>query len=234
MPLGKFFTFIWTKVRSSTTNKHWLMTSNGTTAMKKVLLLALSAGLVAPMQAQLFSPESFTGAALGGIAGAVIGHNSGCHGGEGAAIGAGAGLLLGSLVHQERVRQGYYDYQPTYQNAYYQEPYYRRPNYAIGGAVVGGVTGAVIGHNSGRHGGEGAAIGAGAGLLLGSIAESETRRQERAQAALLYMPAVEQISQPVSAAQPASVPQPPAAQPRVVARETQVSAMSGANRLFGR
>ena len=104
--LGKFFTFLWTAVQSSTTNKDWLMTSNGTTAMKKLILLALSAGLVAPMQAQLFWPESFTGAALGGIVGAVIGHNSGRHGGEGAAIGAGAGLLLGSLVHQEGGRRG--------------------------------------------------------------------------------------------------------------------------------
>jgi uncharacterized protein YcfJ len=196
--------------------------------MKKLILLVLSAGLVAPMQAQLFTPESLTGAALGGVAGAVIGHNSGHHGGEGAAIGAGAGLLLGSLVHQERRAAGYYD-AATYGGPYYSEPYYyRRPNYALGGAVLGGITGAVIGHNSGRHGAEGAAIGAGAGLLLGGIAESEARRRERAYAAAQYTPAVETVqtepSQPVASA----------AAPAPVVREVKVSAMSSANRLFGR
>ena len=38
------------------------------------------------------------GALLGGIAGAIIGHNDGRHGWEGAAYGLGAGYLLGSLA----------------------------------------------------------------------------------------------------------------------------------------
>ena len=46
-----------------------------------------------------------TGAVLGGIAGAVIGNNSGHRGLEGAAIGAGAGLLLGSIAEQSARRQ---------------------------------------------------------------------------------------------------------------------------------
>ena len=198
------------------------MTSNSLSAMKKLLLLALSAGLVAPTQAQLFSPESLTGAALGGLAGGIIGHNSGRHGGEGAAIGAGVGLLLGSLAHHERRERAYY-------HVGYDQPYYfHRPNYALGGAVLGGVAGAVIGHNSGRHGGEGAVIGAGAGLLFGSIAESEARRRERARATALQYERTAQVTQTIPATQSSA---PPAS---VVVRETRVSAMSGANRLFGR
>lgn len=46
-----------------------------------------------------------TGAVFGGIAGAVIGNNSGHRGLEGAAIGAGAGLLLGSIAEQQARRQ---------------------------------------------------------------------------------------------------------------------------------
>jgi outer membrane lipoprotein SlyB len=52
---------------------------------------------------------AWTGAALGGITGAVIGHNSGRHGAEGAAIGAGAGLLLGGIAEQN-ARQREYAY----------------------------------------------------------------------------------------------------------------------------
>jgi uncharacterized protein YcfJ len=55
-----------------------------------------------------------TGTLLGGLAGAIIGHNDGRHGWEGAAYGAGAGLILGSLwdradrgreTRYERVRE---------------------------------------------------------------------------------------------------------------------------------
>ena len=67
----------------------------------KTLLLALVAGsAVLPVQAQLFGPESLGGAVLGGIAGGVIGHNNGRRTAEGIAIGAGAGLLLGTLADQ--------------------------------------------------------------------------------------------------------------------------------------
>ena len=55
---------------------------------------------------------AWTGAALGGITGAIIGHNSGRHGAEGAAIGAGAGLLLGSIAESEaRQREALYSLQ---------------------------------------------------------------------------------------------------------------------------
>ena len=46
-----------------------------------------------------------SGAVFGGLAGAVIGHNSGHRGLEGAAIGAGAGLLLGSIAENQARRE---------------------------------------------------------------------------------------------------------------------------------
>jgi len=42
-----------------------------------------------------------TGVLLGGIAGAIIGHNDGRHGWEGAAYGIGAGYLLGSIADRQ-------------------------------------------------------------------------------------------------------------------------------------
>ena len=49
---------------------------------------------------------ALSGAAAGGLLGAVIGHNSNRQTAEGAAIGAGAGLLLGGLAeHQSRRRE---------------------------------------------------------------------------------------------------------------------------------
>jgi hypothetical protein len=68
--------------------------------MKKLLAGGLVLGALATAQAQLFSPESVGGAAFGALAGGIIGGN-GCHlGGTGAAIGAGAGFLLGTVVHE--------------------------------------------------------------------------------------------------------------------------------------
>lgn len=54
-----------------------------------------------PARAQILRPEAVNGAVWGGIAGAVIGHNSGDlrhNAWKGAAIGAGAGLILGEMV----------------------------------------------------------------------------------------------------------------------------------------
>ena len=87
--------------------------------MKKIVVLLLGFGAALQLEAQVFNHESLTGAAFGGLTGAIIGHNSGGHGGEGAAIGAGVGFLLGSLAHQSRVDRGYYG--PQYP--------YSRPNY---------------------------------------------------------------------------------------------------------
>lgn len=67
----------------------------------------LSLGLLAAgtLHAQILRPEAVNGALLGGVAGAVIGHNSGDlrhNGWKGAAIGAGAGLILGEMVGNHR------------------------------------------------------------------------------------------------------------------------------------
>jgi YMGG-like Gly-zipper len=94
--------------------------------MNKLLILGCGLAVVLPAQAQLFSPESVTGAGFGALTGGLIGHGSGHHGWEGAAIGAGAGFLIGSLIHEDR-RDRYY-YGPGYG---YQGPagYYYAPSY---------------------------------------------------------------------------------------------------------
>lgn len=70
-------------------------------------LLALSLIAVVPAQAQLFRPETVTGAVIGGAVGAVIGHNDDRHGWEGAAYGAAAGALIGSLAGHANDRAQY-------------------------------------------------------------------------------------------------------------------------------
>lgn len=171
--------------------------------MRKYIALSLAAILAASAQAQIFRPEAVNGAALGAVAGAIIGNNSGSlhhNAWKGAAIGAGAGLLLGAAIgdsHREAVHYRtqvpvpvYYPsygyvrhYRPVYGVTYVSRPsygdsyYYSRPSYAATGTVLGGIAGAIIGHNNSRHhnGWRGAAIGAGAGLLLGSILDASQR-----------------------------------------------------------
>ncbi|MDB6032494.1 MAG: hypothetical protein JWM16_2832, partial [Verrucomicrobiales bacterium] len=58
--------------------------------MNKWLILGCGLAVVLPSQAQFFSHEGVMGAGAGALAGGIIGHNSGRHGWEGAAIGAGA------------------------------------------------------------------------------------------------------------------------------------------------
>lgn len=79
-------------------------------AMKTTLALGLALIALVPARAQVFRPEAVDGAVLGGIAGAIIGHNSGDlrhNGWKGAAIGAGAGLLLGQIIGDARDDRGY-------------------------------------------------------------------------------------------------------------------------------
>lgn len=98
--------------------------------MKTIAALTLSLLALVPLQAQVFRPETVNGAVLGGIAGAVIGNNSGDlhhNAWKGAAIGAVAGGLIGSAVGESRdyerrtqvpVPHGYsYNRRPTY-NSY--------------------------------------------------------------------------------------------------------------------
>jgi uncharacterized protein YcfJ len=136
--------------------------------------------------AQLFSPESFQGAWVGALIGGVVGGDR-HHGfsGEGAAIGAGVGLVTGALIGESH-RQRYYNAPYAYPAApgYGYAPVYTyapsRPNYAVGGTLIGAASGALIGEGTSGRPGRGAAIGAAAGLVLGSVAEHEARNREMA------------------------------------------------------
>lgn len=69
--------------------------------MKTTISLSFALVALTTAHAQIFRPEAVNGAVLGGVAGAVIGHNSGDlrhNAWKGAAIGAGAGLILGEAV----------------------------------------------------------------------------------------------------------------------------------------
>ena len=202
----------------------------------KTTISLLALGLAAvPAQAQLFTPSTVSGAALGAIAGGVIGNNSGSHNGtQGAVIGALAGGLIGSMSAQSQ-REGtyyesynsapsyYYSSGPSYApTAYYATPSYATPNYTATTTLLGGVAGAIIGHNSGGRTWQGAAIGAGAGYLLGRL--SEPRRVTAVYAPYPY------YRQPVAA---------PVTQPQQVTIINNYyggtsTPMSSANAMFGR
>src|SRR5688572_8489916 len=81
--------------------------------MKKVAVILLSLTALVPSQAQWLRPEPLHGALWGGLIGGIVGGDR-CHGfsGEGAAIGAGIGLLAGTLASESR-RNYYYD-SPSY------------------------------------------------------------------------------------------------------------------------
>lgn len=188
--------------------------------MKQVIFAALmTATTLSTAQAQLFSPESLGGAVVGGIAGGLIGGHG--HRGEGIAIGAGAGLLMGALASS---------YERRYDGPYAPE-YYSRPNYAVTGAVLGGVAGGVIGAGS-HHTGAGIAIGAGAGLLLGSVAEQEARR--RAALTPVYYPQQTYVITTAPATVLTTTPTVSQVPQNDTVAAAPASAMSSANSLFGR
>ncbi len=69
--------------------------------MKTIISISFALLAAAAAHAQVLRPAAVNGALLGGVAGAVIGHNSGDlrhNAWKGAAIGAGAGLLMGDAV----------------------------------------------------------------------------------------------------------------------------------------
>lgn len=216
--------------------------------MKTTFALALAVVAFAPVQAQTLRPEIVTGTLLGGAAGAIIGHNSGDlhhNGWRGAAIGAGAGLLLGSMAAQANDR--YYSTQVPVPDAprtyvyreapvYYQEPTFatrasERGDYRTNGLLLGALAGGIIGHNSGdlRHNGwRGAAIGAGVGYLLGAVAENNARKREALEAkAVVAQPAPVYTAPAANESDAAAVTVPTAA-------PSTASSMSAANSLFGR
>ncbi len=192
--------------------------------MKKLLLTCLLSASLLPARAQLFSPEAFSGAAMGAMIGGIAGGSSYSHGcgsynqfsGQGAAIGAGIGLLAGALVGAANQNAAYaeqsvayapapvatpgYGYGSAYTyyapNAYTAPGYYYRPN-RPNYAVGGTLLGAASGALIGAgsdQAGKGAAIGAAAGLVLGSVAQIAAKNQEQ------KLVAAQTTPQPVSAA----------------------------------
>ena len=220
--------------------------------MRKLFWMCALAAWTLSSPAQLFSPESLSGAFWGSLIGGTVGGD--CHNGfsgEGAAIGAGVGLLAGAIAGESR-RQYYNDAQQPYvyapatsvsfgygygspgSSAYvYYAPnsycapgyYYRpaRPNYAVGGTLLGAASGALIGAGN-KQAGEGAAIGAAAGLVLGSVAEHAARRQERRTA---------QTIQANSTPQPQMQETVPSPQPETSQRpESQITSTPAANSTY--
>ena len=225
--------------------------------MKTLLSLAVALIAFVPAQAQVFRPAAVNGALLGGLAGAIIGNNSGSlhhNAWRGAAIGASAGLILGSAIDSNRRDVWYgsgvaaprtYVYRngpgyrggPVYRGTrvyrgypYSGGYYYSRPDYRGSGVILGGIGGAIIGHNSrGFHHNpwRGAAWGAGLGYIIGAIAEDNVRYREAV---------VERV--PVYVQTP-TTPAPPVAQPQQVTiinnyYNSAAAPMTSANGLFGR
>ena len=210
-----------------------------TLSLLAVMLISTSA-----VQAQLFTPSTVGGAAVGAIAGGVIGNNTGSrnNGTEGAVIGAVAGGLIGSSYAQSRRDSGpryyntggpsyYYSSGPAYAAPVYRPtPSYARPSRTATTTLLGGVAGAIIGHNNGRRGWEGAAIGAGTGYILGRLSEPSpaSRPVSGGYAPYAY------YRQPVVVTAPA-----PAAQPQNITIINNYyggasTPMSSANSMFGR
>lgn len=193
-------------------------------------LLALTLAAALPARAQIFRPETARGLALGAIAGAVIGNNSGDLGHNawrGGAIGAAVGGILGSAAADEHARR-------TQVPAPVVVPRSAsRADDPLGPVLLGGITGAIIGNNSSGHNPwRGAVIGAGAGYVLGQLGESERRRAPTP----VYAAAPIVASAPVVyTAQPAA----PAPQSVTIINNNYygpvtVSPMADANAMFGR
>lgn len=219
---------------------------------------------LAPAQAQIFRPEAVNGALLGGIAGAVIGNNSGSlnhNAWKGAAIGAGAGLLIGAAAGdandgRARIAPGYPDV------------YVSRRSPVVYAGYSNGRYGHVYDRGYGRYGyersyggsyGYGGYYGGGAaqGILLGGLAggiighnSGEFRHNGWRGAAWgagigWLLGSIADANRPVvyesqpAIMQPAATVAQPAAQPQQVTiinnyYNAPATPMSSANGLFGR
>lgn len=103
--------------------------------MKPVTAFAtLTLGVLSltPASAELFRPETVQGALVGGIAGAVIGHNDDRRGWEGAAYGAAAGALVGSVVGQARDYANDVRVRPPVPVSYRSRSWDRGPRWHVG------------------------------------------------------------------------------------------------------
>jgi uncharacterized protein YcfJ len=212
--------------------------------MKTLFSLGLLAVLgPVSVQAQIFRPEAIHGAAVGAIAGAIIGNNSGSLGHDGlrgAAWGAGLGLITGQIAGDARAERDWRGTQvPPYRGnggRYSRGPVYgvdrgplvweQQPMTRGDGLVLGAIAGAVIGNNSrifGHRGDRGAAWGAGIGYILGAIAQDNARVRA-------VPPPVRVLEAPA-----ATAPTPPQ-QITIINNyyNAPATAMTPANQLFGR
>lgn len=211
--------------------------------MKTLLSLGLLALLGSvSAQAQIFRPEAIHGAAVGAIAGAIIGNHSGSFGHDGlrgAAWGAGIGLITGQIAGDARAERDWRGTRvPPYRSdggRYSRGPVYgvdrgplawEQPRTPGDGLVLGAIAGAVIGNNSGifgHRGDRGAAWGAGIGYILGAIAQDNAR--------------VRAVPSPVRVIEvPAAAAPTPPQQITIINNyyNTPATAMTPANQLFGR
>lgn len=123
--------------------------------MKTTLALGFALLGLTSVHAQVFRPEAVNGAVLGGIAGAVIGNNSGSlhhNAWKGAAIGAGAGLILGEAVGNANAAAGYTQAGRPSDGAYvYRQSPAVRVGVSYGGGYYGhsGYYGRSYGHRGG-------------------------------------------------------------------------------------
>lgn len=231
--------------------------------MKTLSVLLLALLTLAPIRAQTLRPEAVNGAVLGGVAGAVIGHNSGDlrhNAWRGAAWGAGAGLLLGHLAGEANARYagtqvpvpdyprtyvyreapGYYG-QPVYRSyaggyyddADYDTGYAARPDYRGSGLVLGALAGAIIGNNSGDLR-HNAWRGAAYGAGLGYVLGSIAEHNARQREAAAALPTASVPVQTVTTAPATSQPAASSVEATPVTAPAKPSSMSSANELFGR
>jgi uncharacterized protein YcfJ len=150
--------------------------------MKRLALVCVAAGsLVVSAQAQLFGPSSLNGAFWGSLIGGMVG--SDCHhgfSGQGAAIGAGVGLVAGAIVGEANRYNGYDSSSPavyptpsvtlgygygscgTSAYVYYSPNSYYAPNYYYNGHSVD--------YSAARpnYAVNGTFLGAASGALIGS------------------------------------------------------------------
>ncbi|MDO8541939.1 MAG: YMGG-like glycine zipper-containing protein [Opitutaceae bacterium] len=120
--------------------------------MKTILSACLVLLTATGGSAQVLRREAVNGALLGGVAGAVIGHNSGDlrhNGWKGAAIGAGAGLIAGEMIGHANATRRDSRVQPASYAAHGGYVYRHRPTVQVG--YWGGQRGGYYGRDFGRH-----------------------------------------------------------------------------------
>lgn len=204
--------------------------------MKNLVILLLSGWALIPARAQWLHPEAVQGAFLGGLIGGIADSHQHAFSGRNAALGAGVGLMAGSLLGAaNRSRSGHettfhgatsasldfgsgysssggwasVGYTSDWQGAPRADYPSTRPHYAASGVVLGAAAGALIG-TAHHQAGTGALLGAAAGLVVGGVAETAATRRERLKAPDTNPPA---NPPPAAGSRPHRARQQPAAPP---------------------